>query len=59
MALIVSTVRTAANGGKSVKAKCDTLVFENEEQGRQFVEDNKGFVLHVQKARLVHEQCNN
>ena len=59
MALIVSTTRTVANGGKSLKCKCDTLVFENEEEGAAFVKENKGLVTHYQKARLIHEQRDN
>lgn len=57
MALIVSTTRAISKGGK-LKSICDTLVFENEEEGRQYVKKNKQFVFHTQKAGIIHEQHN-
>ncbi len=42
-----------------LKAKCDTIIFEDEEQGRKFIEDNKTFVYSVQKAPIVKEKQNN
>ncbi len=53
MALIVSLTQTKKDGGK-LKAKCDTLVFENEAQGRVFIKENKGKVFHVEKTRIIH-----
>lgn len=58
MALIVSTTHTTVERGM-LKAKCDTIIFENEEQGREFIEDNKTFVYSVQKAHIVKEKQDN
>lgn len=51
MALIVCTSRPVKD--RPVEAKCETLVFEDEKMGRQYVKDNATFVLSVQKARIV------
>lgn len=55
MALIISTSRGVANNGKSIKAESETLIYLNEEEGRKFVKENKGLVLHVQKGKVVDE----
>ncbi|WNT48280.1 hypothetical protein SPLA5a_PHROGS00197 [Salmonella phage SPLA5a] len=51
MALIVSVTRAVKD--KPLKAQCETLIFEDEEQGRQYVEEHATFVFSVQKARIV------
>lgn len=51
MALIVCVTRAIKD--KPVKSECKTLIFENEEEGRQYVKDHATFVFSVQKAELV------
>ncbi|QGZ16362.1 hypothetical protein Hena1_02120 [Erwinia phage Hena1] len=55
MALIVSTTRATSKGGK-LSSKCETLIFLNEDEGREFVKKNKGLVFHVQKGTVTDEQ---
>jgi len=54
MALIVSTSKAVIKGGK-LRSTSETLVFENEDEGRKYVEQNKTWVIHSQKARLINE----
>ena len=54
MALIVSTTRSVEKRPGHAVTVCDTLVFEDEEQGKKFVKDNKQFVFHYQKARMIY-----
>lgn len=51
MALIVCTSRPVKD--RPVKAETTTLVFEDEEMGRQYVKDHATFVFSVQKAELI------
>lgn len=53
MALIVATTKSVEKRSGHTKAVCDTLIFEDEKQGREFVKQNKQFVFHVQKARII------
>lgn len=53
MALIVSTTKSVEKRPGHSVTICDTLVFENEAEGKQFVKDNKQFVFHYQKARMI------
>lgn len=52
MALIVCTSRPVKD--RPVESKVDTIIFEDEEMGRQYVEEHGTFVFSVQKARIVH-----
>ena len=57
MALIVCTSRPVKD--RPVESKIDTLIFEDEEMGRQYVKDNATFVFSVQKAtRVIHAADN-
>lgn len=53
MALIVATTRSVEKRPGHSFTECDTLIFEDEEQGKKFVKENKQFVYHVQKARTI------
>ncbi|WPK37694.1 hypothetical protein [Escherichia phage AV124] len=53
MALIVATTRSVEKRPGHSFTECDTLIFEDEEQGKKFVKDNKQFVYNVQKARVI------
>ena len=53
MALIVATTRSVEKRPGHSFTECDTLIFEDEEQGKKFVKENKQFVYHVQKARVI------
>lgn len=53
MALIVATTRSVEKRPGHSFTECDTLIFEDEEQGKKFVKENKQFVYHVQKARII------
>lgn len=52
MALIVCISRPVKD--RPVKAEVETLIFEDEEMGRQYVEEHGTFVFSVQKARIIH-----
>lgn len=52
MALIVCTSRPIKD--RPVKSEVDTIIFEDEEMGRQYVEKHGTFVFSVQKARIIH-----
>lgn len=52
MALVVCTNRPHKTM-KKIEAVCDTVVFEDEAEGRAFVKANKTFVFSVQKAELI------
>lgn len=51
MALIVSISRVTKD--RPLKAECESLIFEDEKEGRQYVKDHATFVFSVQKARIV------
>lgn len=51
MALIVCVSKPVKD--RPVKAQCETLVFESDEEGRKYAEENSTFVFSVQKARLL------
>lgn len=53
MALIVATTRSVEKRPGHSFTECDTLIFEDEEQGKKFVKENTQFVYHVQKARVI------
>lgn len=56
MALIVCTSRPVKD--RPVESKVDTIIFEDEEMGRQYVEEHGTFVFSVQKARIIHATDN-
>lgn len=56
MALIVCISRPVKD--RPVKSESETLIFEDEEMGRQFVEEHGTFVFSVQKARIIHATDN-
>ncbi|AFC21184.1 hypothetical protein GAP31_006 [Cronobacter phage vB_CsaM_GAP31] len=56
MALIVCTSRPVKD--RPVESKIDTIIFEDEEMGRQYVEEHGTFVFSVQKARIIHAADN-
>lgn len=56
MALIVCISRPVKD--RPVESKIDTLIFEDEEMGRQYVEEHGTFVFSVQKARIIHAADN-
>lgn len=51
MALIVCTSRPVKD--RPVKSEVETLIFEDEEMGRQYVEEHGTLVFSVQKARII------
>jgi len=56
MALIVCTSRPVKD--RPVKSEIETLIFEDEEMGRQYVEEHGTFVFSVQKTRIIHAADN-
>lgn len=56
MALIVCTSRPVKD--RPVKSEVDTFIFEDEEMGRQYVEEHGTFVFSVQKARIIYAADN-
>ncbi|AKJ73523.1 hypothetical protein SP40_82 [Salmonella phage 40] len=56
MALVVCITKAVKD--RPVKAVCETLIFEDEEMGRQYVKDHKTFVLSVEKVTRVIKYVN-
>ncbi|QXL90432.1 hypothetical protein [Salmonella phage NINP13076] len=57
MALIVCITKAVKE--HPIKAACETLIFEDEEMGRQYVKDHETFVISVEKATRVIKYVNN
>lgn len=56
MALIVCITKAVKD--RPVKSACETLIFEDEKEGRQYVKDHATFVISVQKATRVIKYAN-